>query len=64
MGDGIKIFVPQGGQIAQMDASIDAGGVLLAAIDSNVVAALGQPHRDFFGKRFEPAVIRGDAACS
>ena len=62
MGDGVEIFVADGGQILQAHAAIERFRSALAAVDGDLVAAFHQTGGEFLGEGFETAVVGGNAA--
>ena len=60
--DGVEIFVPDGGEVLQVNAAVEGSRTSLPAIDSHLMAALHQARGEFFRKGFESAVACGNSA--
>src|SRR5207248_6916960 len=58
----VEVFVPNSRQVTQPYSPICRRAAWLAAVHSDVMAPLGQSHRDLFGKRFETTVISRNTA--
>jgi len=60
----VEIFVPDGGNVNQVDSAIKVVLVALSAIDRYMMAACSQARRQFFGEGFKAAVSRRNTACA
>ncbi len=64
MGQGLEVFVADGGEILQAHAAEYAGRLPFPAVDGDLVAALHQARGKLLGEGFEAAVAGGNAACA
>jgi len=60
MGEGFGVFVAEGGEVLEVDAAVGGGGVAIAAVDGDVVAAEDEPGGELFGEGFKAAVTGRD----
>jgi hypothetical protein len=61
MRNSLEVLVPDGRYIGQFHSTVKRLGVYGAAIDGDMMPALNQSDREFFGKRFEPPIAGWDA---
>jgi len=62
VGHSVEVFVANGRQVAEVDTAMIREPGIFAAVDHDVMTALHQADREFFGEGFKASIARRNAA--